>query len=116
MADLRKSAILVIGHHLNVDGDTPRPISLVSNLFVLLARELSRPLLYCSLDVVAGHVGSTRRLDGCPEPGVACWISPADSCRYRYLFDDLGKNLAALGVESAFRVLDIAPLGMAGHH
>ena len=42
-------------------------------------------------------------------------VTTADPGRHRKLFDDLGEDLAALGILSGLFVTDRAPLGVAGH-
>ena len=51
---------LFVGQHLDHDGDPARPVPLVGDLLVGLARQLAGPLLDGALEGVGGHVDRLR--------------------------------------------------------
>jgi hypothetical protein len=68
-----------------------------------------------ALDVLARHVVRLRFRDDRAEARVHIRVAAARAGGNGQLFDQARENLAALGVGSAFLVLDGMPLGMAGH-
>jgi len=108
--DLRHGAVFVVGEGLDEDRRTPGPVALVDDLLVVHALQFAGALLDAALDVVLGHVFGPGRQDRRPEPGVAQLVAAAHAGGHRDLLDQLGENLAALGIVGALLVLDARPL------
>src|SRR5262249_29460136 len=106
---LGPGSILVVREDAEEHCDTSRPVALVRDLLVLLAGQFPRTLLDRALDVVGGHVGSTRGLGRGLEPQVRLGVPSAVSRRHRYLPKDLGEELPSLHVRLAFLPLDLRP-------
>ena len=77
--------------------------------------ELAGAALNGPLDVVGGHVGRLGGRYGRAQTRVAVGVAAALAGRHRDLSDDLGEDLAALGVGPSLFVFDGAPLAVAGH-
>ena len=115
VADLGDGAVAVVGRALDKDGDAARAVALELEVLVGRALELARALLDGAGDVVRGHVRALGLVDCGPQAGVGVGIAPADAGGDRHLTDDLGEELAPLGVEGALLVLDGVPFGVSGH-
>src|SRR5206468_2867144 len=67
------------------------------------------------VDVVVGDRGLLRLLDGVVERRVAGRVTAARASRDLDVLDQLGEELAALGVDAGLLVLRRRPLGMPAH-
>ena len=115
VADLGDGAVAVVGRALDQDRDAAGAVALEHELLVGGALELAGALLDGALDVVGGHVGALGLVDRGAQARVGVGVAAADAGGDRHLADELGEELAALGVERALLVLDRVPLGMSGH-
>lgn len=113
MADVRNSAVLVVSHALYHNGDSCRAVSLIGKGLELGSVALAaRTALYGTLDGVSCHVVGKGFCNGSTETRVAGRIAAADSGSGGNLTNELGKNLAALGILQSLAVLNIMPLTM----
>ena len=116
MAHLGGSAVAVIGHRLDDDGDTGRTVAFVSDGLVVIRVAGAERLVDRALDVVIRHVGGFRLGDDSSEAGIVIGVAAAALFDgHDHLTGDLRERLRALGVLRAFGFLYIMPLGMSGH-
>ncbi len=116
VAHLGNGAVLVVGHGLDQDGHAAGAVALVGEFLVIDPLQLAGAALDGFLDVVAGHVGRPRPVDGVAQARVGFGIAAAGMRAAMVDFpDEAGKQLAALGVGGRFLMLDRTPLGMSGH-
>src|SRR5207249_11640455 len=108
-------AVAVVGGALHQDGHSAGAVALEGDVLVGHAFQLAGPLLDGALDVVGGHVHGLGLLDRGAQAGVRVGVTTAEAGGDRQLADDLGEDLAPLGIEGALLVLDGSPLGMSGH-
>src|SRR5712691_2108408 len=113
--DLGPGAVLVVRQHAHEHGHPARPIALIGDLLVLLARYLARALLDGPLDVVRWHVGRLGGLHGRLETEIALRVAAAVLRGHRDLAEDLGEELPALHVGLALLALDLGPPGVSRH-
>ena len=109
VADLGDGAVAVVGGALHQDGHAARAVTLEGDLLVGGPLQLARALLDGALDVVGGHVDALGLVHRRAQAGVGVGVAAADARRDGHLADDLGEDLAALGVERALLVLDRVP-------
>src|SRR3954451_7522773 len=115
-ADLHRRPVLVVGEALDQHRDTAGGIALVGDRLVVGAAGLQAgAALDRPVDVVVGHRGLLRLLDGVVERRVARRVTAAGARRDLDVLDQLGEELAALGVDARLLVLRRRPLGMAAH-
>src|SRR5262249_10997348 len=115
LAQLRLRAVAVVRHHVYQDGDAAGAVALVGDFLDDLAAQLAGAALDGPLDVVLGHADLPRLVDGVAQLQVHGRVAAAaPGCD-----DDrpaqLAPQLAALGVNRPFLVLDRRPVGMPGH-
>src|SRR5207302_10459863 len=113
--DLRSRPVLVVGLRADEHRDPAGGHALVEDLLVRrpfcpAGSPLDRPL-----DVVVGHAGFARPLDGRPLPHVAGRIPAAFLRGDDDLPRQLADQLAALLVDLGLLDLDVVPLGVSGH-
>ena len=110
MANFADRAVLVVGEHLDDDGDATGAVALVGDLLVGDAFELAGAALDGALDVVGGHVLRLGRGDGAAQTGIAVGVSAAAGLGGDGDFlDQTGEDLATFGVKRALLVLDCGP-------
>src|SRR5919112_4748339 len=115
-ADLHGRPVLVVGQALDEDGDPAGRVALVGDGLVVHAAGLgARPALDRAVDVVVGHRRLLRLLDGVEQRRVAGGVTAARAGRDLDVLDELGEELAALGVDRGLLVLRRRPLGVAAH-
>src|SRR5882724_3584198 len=115
MADLGHSAIAIVGHRLNQHRDAAWTIAFIRNLVVGHALFGAGAAADCPIDRIVGHVAGLSVEDGLAQPRVRVGIASAGAGGNGNLFDELGKEFAALGVSSALFMLNRMPLRMSGH-
>src|SRR4051794_1837195 len=116
MADLGARAVAVVGHGLDEERDTARPVALVDDRLERVGvGALTRALGDRALDVVLGHRGVAGLLDGEREPGVALDVSPALLRGHGDRAGELREELAAARVDDRLLVLDPRPFRVTGH-
>src|SRR3989454_9392296 len=91
------------------------PVAFELELFEVDAWELAGPALDGLLDVVGGHVDVFGLGDGQAEAGVALGVATSEASGDGDLTDDLGEDLAALGVYGRLVPLRGRPGTMAPH-
>src|SRR5699024_3183968 len=115
-AHLTGGAVAVVRQTLDQQGHAVRTVALVHDGLPLgAARLLAGTPLPCTLDVVRGDGVLLGLLDGVEERGVAGRVAPAGAGCHLDVLDQLGEELAALGVDRRLLVLGGGPLGMACH-
>src|SRR4051794_8352044 len=115
-ADLHGRPVLVVGEALDEDGDAAGGVALVGDALVVDAAGLGAgPSLDRAVDVVVGHRALLRLLDGVEQRRVAGGVPTAGAGRDLDVLDQLGEELAALGVDAGLLVLRRRPLGVAAH-
>ncbi len=115
VADLRSGPIAIVGEQLQHHRDPAGAVAFEAHLLVRHSGELAGAAMDGPLDVVGGHVGRLGGGDRGAQPGVAVRVAARFARRDRDLTDDLGEELAALGVGPPLLVLDRAPLVVARH-
>ena len=92
------------------------PVALVGDRQIVDAAGLCAGTAFDrTVDVVIGDRGLLGLLDRIPERRVPVGITAADPRRHLDVLDQLGEQLAALGVLGRLLVLGGSPLGMAAH-
>src|SRR5262249_31784661 len=115
LPNLGDRAVAVVGHSLDEIERARRAGALVENLFVSGSFDLPGTSLDGAGDRVVGHRLPFGVGDRLTKAGVTARVASAHACGDRQLLDELGEELAALGVEGPFFVLDCGPLRMAAH-
>src|SRR5690606_17402811 len=105
----------VVGHAVDQDGSAAGTIAFITDLFEVVAIGSARAALNGALDVVLGHVGRGGLVPGQAQTRVGVRVGAAGACRNGDFTDDLGPELAALGVLTPFAVLDVCPFTVSGH-
>src|ERR1043166_3013540 len=107
-ADLCGGAILVVGRRFDDQGDSAGPIALVHDLLNLRRVDaLTGAAFDRALDVIVGHALRARCLDGAAQSRVAVRIAATALGGNADFLRQLAKNLTALGVDRAFKSLDL---------
>src|SRR5262249_48030911 len=104
-----------VREHVDEDGDAAGAVAFVADFLELLPLELAGAALDGALDVVLGHGDFARLVDGVAKLEVHGRIAAAMTGGDDDGPAQLAPQLAALGVDGAFLVLDRRPMGMAGH-
>ena len=115
LADLGHRAVAVVGHPFDEVERAAGPGSLVEDLLVGGPFDFTRAALDGARDGVVGHRSRLGVGDRLAQPRIAGKIAAAHTRGHGQLFDELGEDLAALGVEGPFLVFDCGPLRMAAH-
>ena len=115
VTDLGDGAGGIVAQSRDQYRDTTGPVALVHDLCVMDALELTCPLLDRPLDVVLGHRPGLGRIDRGSEPRIVVGVAAGQLRGHRDLAYELGELRASLGVGRSLVVLDLLPLGMAGH-
>jgi hypothetical protein len=105
----------VVGERLDHEGDAAGTVRFVEHLGVVDALELARALEDGALDVLLGAGLGLRVLDRGPQARVAVRVAAAGLGRHGDLAEELREHGAALLVSGGLVVLDLLPLGVAGH-
>src|SRR4029079_10919847 len=92
-----------------------RPGALVENFLVRGALDFTRASLDGARDRVVRHRLVFGVGDRLAQSRVAARVASSHARRHRELFDELGEELAALGVEGPFFVFDRGPFRVAAH-
>src|SRR5690606_40201852 len=108
-------ASAIVGHAVDQHRRAARTIACVAGFFVVGAVRSARPALNGALDVVLRHVGGRGLVPGQAETRVGVRVGAAGASRYGDFTNDLGPELAALGVLTPFAVLDVRPFTVSGH-
>src|SRR5439155_5325609 len=111
---LADGTVAVVGEDPDHDRDTARTVSLVIDLLERLALQLSASLLHGAIAGVVRQTGGPRGEHGRAQTRIGIGIA-AVSRGDGDLLDQLGEQLAALGVLRSLLVLDGRPFGMTGH-
>ena len=115
LAHFAVGAVAVVGEHVDQDGHAAGTIAFVGDLFKRYAFGLAGAALDGPFDVVLGHADFAGLVNGIAklEVGfrVAAAVPRGDDDRPA----ELAEELAALGVDGAFLVLDGCPVGMSRH-
>src|SRR5829696_6471432 len=109
MPDLRDRAVSIVRHRLNQQRHAAWAITLVRDLFVIDSFFFTRTTTNRTLDRVVGHVSALRIEDCFAQTRVGVRVTAAAARRDGDLFNKLREQLAALGVERAFLVLNTVP-------
>ena len=110
MAKLGNGAVAVVGHRLDQDSDAVRTVALIGDLVVMHAVQIAAAALDGAVDGIVRHIGGLGVADALAQAGVGIGIAPAGTGRDGYFLDELGEDLAALGVGCALLMLDCVPL------
>ena len=111
--DLGSRAVAVVRQRLHVEGHPVWGVALVGDRLVVDALQLTGAPLHRPLDGVQRHRGVPGLLEHGPQRRVDVRVAAALPGRHLHLLDQLGEELAALGVGGTLLVLDGRPLGMA---
>ena len=113
MTDLSDRAVAIVGHCLDHYRDTVRPVAFIRHLIVVRSLALAHAAFDRAIDRVVRHVRAFGIRDRFTKSRVRVDIAaPAGAGCDGDLFDHLREDLAALGVERAFLMLNCVPLGM----
>src|SRR5262245_41127936 len=115
MAHFADGTRAIVRGALDHDRRTARSVTFVMDLFILRAFELAGTALHGTLDGIATHVGIEPFVDRRPQSRVVCRIAAAGARSDGDFANDLGKDLAALGVGQPFTKANVFPFGMPGH-
>src|SRR3989449_2242717 len=115
VADLGYCAVPVVAGEINQQGAASRAVAFELELFEVNAGKLAGPALDGLLDVVGGHVDVFSLGDGKAEAGVTGGGAAPQPRGDGDLTNDLGEDLAALGVYGRFVPFRGCPVTMAPH-
>ncbi|MNY24672.1 hypothetical protein D3C86_1584040 [compost metagenome] len=115
MAYFGGGAIAVIGHGLDEDRHATRRIAFVAQLDHVVGFVRTDPAGDRPINGVAGHVGGQRLVHGQTQTRIVRRQTTALGGDGQ-LTNELGEDLAALGVLTPFAVLDVGPFGMTSHN
>ena len=111
--DFGGGAVAVVGQALDDQADAGRRVALVYDVLVVGATGFfTRAALDGALDVVGRHGRFLGLVDGVVQRRVAIRVAAAHTGRDLDVLDELGEELAALGVNGGLLVLGSRPLGM----
>ena len=116
MAHFGSGAVAVVGHGLDDDCHTTRRVSLVAQLGHVVGFVRAGTASDCAVDDVARHVGRQRLIHSQAQAWIIRRHTAAVLGRHGQFADQLGEDLAPLGVLALFAVLDIGPFGMTSHN
>src|SRR5690606_19958167 len=114
--DFGHRAGAIVGHAVDDDRRTAYAIAFVADFFIIGAIGAADPALDGPLDVVFGHIGVGGLVPGHAQPRIAVGVGAACPRRDGDLTDDLGPELAPLGVLAPLAVLDVGPLTVSRHN
>ena len=115
MPHLRYRTIPVVRHHFHEHCHTTRRITLVGQLLHVVGFAGARPTCYGVIDGVPLHIGAKRLVYRCTESRVVLNSSTTGSRGHDQFPDQLGKELAPLGVLRRLAMLDVRPFTVARH-
>ena len=115
MAHFGGGAVAVVGHGLDDDGHAAGRIALVGQLRHVVGIVGAGTTGDGTVDHIARHVGRQRLVHGQAQARVVRRDRTALGGNGQ-LTNDLGENLAALGVLAPLAVLDVGPFGMTSHN
>src|ERR1041385_3054992 len=115
MANLRNRAVAIVSHRLHHQRHAAGTIALVSNLLVVDAFFFAGAATDRTFDGVVRHIPALGVEDRLTQTRVGIRIPAAATRRDGDLFNKLGEQLPALGIERALLMLDTMPLRMSGH-
>ncbi len=115
MAHFGHGAHAVVGQAVDDDRRTAHAIAFVANFFVMHAFERAGGLVDVFLHRIGGHIRRLGLVDRQAQSGIGVGVAAAQTGCGRDFTNDLGPDLAAFFVLTAFAVLDIGPFGMSGH-
>src|SRR5690348_12342156 len=105
MPDFADGAVAVVGIDVQQDRDAAGAIAFQRELLVSCARKFASAALYGALDVIRRHILSLGGNNSPAQAGIGVWIAAAILRGNADFFDQPGKNLTPLGVQSALLVL-----------
>src|SRR6185437_1416157 len=109
---LRDHAVAIIREHIGNDRDAAGAIALVNHFLETAAAKLAGAFFDRAVDIVVGHRLCARGGDRRAQARVGIKVAAAKPRRNRDFLDQLGEELAALGIARSLLVLDRTPLGM----
>src|SRR3954453_20976305 len=113
---LRGGPVAVVGQALDEEGAPAAGVALVGDVLPVGAAGLqARTPLDRTVDVVVRDGGLLRLLDGVVEGGVAGRVTAARAGGHLDVLDQLGEQLAALGVDRSLLVLRRRPFRVPAH-
>ena len=115
MANLSYRPVTIIGSAVNQHGHASMSIPLITHLFVRHSLKFSSTPLDRAVNSISSHVPSERFFHRSPQPGIGCAITSTRASSHGDLSDQLGKQLATLGVLGRLAKLDIGPFAVSGH-
>ena len=115
MAHLGNGTIAVVGNAVHHHRNTTGPVALVARLLKILTVLRTRTALDRAFNGVLGHVATKCLVNRQPQTRVAGRVRITHLCRHGDLADQLGKQLATLGILGTFTVLNIGPFTVSCH-
>jgi hypothetical protein len=106
---------LVVGEAVDHHRDAADAVALVAHFLVVHALELTGAALDRVLNVVLRHRLCLALVDRQPQPRVHRRVAAAHLGGHGDFLDQLGEDLAALGILATLAVLDVGPLRMSCH-
>src|SRR5450830_1407865 len=115
MAHIGYRALLVIREAIYDDCGAVDAIAFIADFFVAHSLEFTSTALDGAGDVIRGHIFFFGFNYGSTQTWVEIDIAAAHASSHSDFFDEFGEYLAALGVLTAFTMLNIRPFGMPCH-
>ena len=105
MPHIGHGAHRIVGHRVDDQGNATRPIALVAQLLHVVCAVGTRTAPDGAFDGVLGHVRGERFFDADTQARIGRWIAAIASSNGD-LADQLGKDLAALGILGVLAIFD----------
>src|SRR5438552_4107027 len=107
-SNLRPGAVLIVGRRFDNDCHASRRVTFVYDLVELLpVLTFTRAAFDRALDVIVRHTLRARSLDCAAQTDITIGIASAGLCRDSNLLRQFAEDFAALGVNRAFKPLDL---------
>ena len=116
MTHFGSGTVAVVGHRLDDDRYAARRITFIGKLDHVVGIVGADAARNGTIDGIAGHVGGQRLVHGQAQTRVVRRDAAALPCSDGQLTDQLGKDLAFLGILPLFAVLDVGPFRMTSHN
>jgi len=113
--NFRCGPIPVVGAQFHEQGHPMRRVNLVGKVLVGGSLAPAGSLFDRALDIVVRHVGRAAFEQGHAQARVHVGIAAGELCGDGDFLAELGKNLAAFGVNGALEVFYLRPFAMSGH-
>lgn len=115
MTDFSNGTITVIGHHFYEHRDPTGGIALIGELFHVVGIVVTGTASNSAIDGIAGHVSTEGFIYRCTQPRIVLNNTTTLLGGHHQFTNQLGKQLAPLGILGGLAMLNVCPLTMPCH-